>query len=92
MIDFYFQYLIRFTGGVAGIYLLGVFTVRGNSAGAWVGFFAAGAAIYLVKFHTDAIHFHLRSHRHRVGGFTGYGASLLLKRTPKSLDGLTFHT
>jgi len=92
MIDFYFQYLIIFTGGVAGIYMLGFFTVRGNSAGAWVGFFATGAAIYFVKFHTDAIFFTYGFVATLVGSFAGYGASLLLKGKPKSLDGLTFFT
>ena len=92
MIDVYYQYLIIFMGCIGGIYMLGFFTTRGNSEGAFIGFLAASAVLLSVKANTGVIFFTYGLIATSVGMIVGYLASLLIKGEEKPLDGLTFFT
>ena len=92
MIDVYYQYLIIFMGSIGGIYMLGFFTTRGNSGGAFIGFLVASGVLYSVKEHTGVIFFTYGLIATSVGMIVGYLASLVIKGEEKSLDGLTFFT
>ena len=92
MIDVYYQYLIIFMGCIGGIYMLGFFTTRGNSWGAFIGFLAAAGVLLSVKANTDVIFFTYGLIATSVGMIVGYLASLVIKGDDKPLDGLTFFT
>ena len=92
MIDVYYQYLIIFMGCIGGIYMLGFFTTRGNSGGAFIGFLAASGVLLSVKANTGVIFFTYGLIATSVGMIVGYLASLLIKGEEKPLDGLTFFT
>ncbi len=78
-----------FVGGLAGLFMLGLFTRRANGAGALVGAVASAGLLYLARPH---IHFFL----YPVAGvagcvLVGYAASLVLPGRPKTA-GLTVFT
>ena len=92
MIDFYYQYFIIFVGSIAGIYMLGFFTARGNGYGAWLGFLVAAGAVYYVKVNTGLIFFTYGIIATSVGMIIGYLVSLPTPKQDKPLGGLTFFT
>lgn len=81
-----------FGGGLAGLFMLGIFSKRANGPGALIGAAASAAAMYLVEEHTQ-IHFFLYG---TVGVVTcvavGYAASFLFPKGKSVLDGLTLFT
>lgn len=91
--ELFLEYIGLFGGSLAGLFVLGIFTRRGNARGALVGAVGSAVALYLAKVFTD-VHFFL------YGGIgigvcvaAGYLASLALPSAqPKDLDGLTFHS
>jgi Na+/proline symporter len=87
---FFFQKCLGLvSSGLVGVFLLGIFTRRANSAGVLVGAAASIAAlIYLTWF--SSLHFYL----YAVIGITtcvavGYVASMLFPSTDRDLTGLT---
>jgi SSS family transporter len=79
-------------GVMAGIFALGTYTRRGNTAGAIVGAIASGIVVYYVKNHT-----HLSFFLYPVFGIltcvgVGYIASMIIPAKKKDLRGLTIYT
>ena len=79
-------------GGLAGVFALGIFTRRANSAGALIGIVYSTAILYYVQRFTE-IHFFL------YGGIgitacvcSGYLASLLIPSSKLYTKNLTVHT
>lgn len=92
LFDFFQKVIGLFGGGVAGVFMLAVFTRRATSAGAWAGLIAGGGATILVAYLTE-ISFLLYA---GVGSVTcvvvGYLFSLVQGGASENrqLDGLTF--
>lgn len=85
-------YIGLFTGGLGGIFLLGILTRRASGRGAIVGLAVSGVVQYLVKFQTD-VSFFLYTFTGIVSCFVvGYAASLLLDDRKRDLSGLTVYT
>jgi solute:Na+ symporter, SSS family len=90
--DLFLQILGLLGGGLAGVFMLGIFTRRAHGMGAFVGVVASAVVLFLVQRYTR-VHFFLYA---MVGIFTclvvGYLASVLIPVTRQSLEGLTIHT
>jgi len=90
---FLFQKLLGLTSsGLVGIFMLGMFTRRANSAGVLTGAVAGIAALYYVSTYTS-VNFYL----YAVIGIgtvlaVGYGVSLVTPAQKQNLDGLTRRT
>ena len=80
--DLFLALLGMLGGGLAGVFVLGIFTRRANGAGALLGIICSTAALYLVKQHTQA-HFLLYG---AIGVITcvavGYIAALAMGSKP----------
>lgn len=78
--------------GLAGLFALGIFSTRANSAGAIIGAIASAFALFFVQRFTD-IHFFLYA---AIGILTcvsvGWIASLLIPTPTRDLNNLTIHT
>ncbi len=90
--DFFLALLGLLGGGLAGLFILGIFTRRANSAGAVIGVICSTAILFYVQRYTD-VHFFL------YGGIgiatcaaVGYLASLLIPSSKSRPDNLTIHT
>ncbi len=92
LFDQLMELLGLFGGGLGGIFLLGIFTTRGNTVGAWTGLVVSCAVLAYVKFYTPVHVFAYLA----IGMMTcfgvGYGVSALIGRKQKNLSGLTVHT
>lgn len=81
-----------FGGPLGGVFLLGIFTTRGNSAGVWIGYAVSCSVLFYVKTFTSI---HLLSYL-AIGTFScfafGYLASLWFPGSRKDLRNLTVHT
>ena len=92
MWDQYFKIVGLFGGGVAGLFVTGIFTRRASASGAIMGFFLSGLVLYFVQ-SSGSVSFFLFS---AIGivtcAGTGWLASLLLPGAKKSLQGLTIYT
>ena len=90
--DVFLTILGLFGGSLAGLFALGIFTKRANSAGALFGVGLSVVTLFLVQRYTP-IHFFLYA---GIGIVTcvagGYVASLILPSRVKPLDGLTIFT
>ena len=90
--DEFARVLGLFSGGLGGLFLLGIFTRRANGRGAVVGLLASGVAPWLVQ-RTTRLSFLLYG---LVGMLAcivlGYLASCVLPERAKPLDGLTWRT
>lgn len=80
------------TGGLGGVFLLGIISSRANGTGALVGLFCSGIIQFLVAQH-QPVHFLLFT----ATGFIscliiGYVVSLLFPDNSKSLTGLTIYS
>ncbi len=81
-----------FAGGLAGLFLLGIFSRRANGVGAVIGLVLSGAVQYAVKQRTD-IHLLLYTFTGVASCIIiGYVASLILPMEAKSVEGLTIGT
>ena len=92
LFDRLMEILGLFGGGLGGIFVLGIFTTRAHSRGAWLGFAGSCVVLFVVKTFTTV---HLLAYM-AVGllscfGF-GYVCSLLWPSVEKDLRGLTVHT
>ena len=89
--DRYLKVLNLFGAGLAGLFLVGIFTRRVSGAGAVIGFFASAAVLYFVNRYTHA-HFFLYP---LIGiGTCSLTACLLSLILPerRNLQGLTIYT
>jgi len=88
-----FLNLLGLVGGtVAGLFALGIFTVRANGRGAAVGAAAGVMILYLAQRFTS-VHFFLYAAVGMCSCFiVGYAASRLLPEGPRDLTGLTLYT
>lgn len=89
--DQYLRIVGLFGGGVAGLFVVGIFTRRANGLGAVLGFFASGVVIYFVRA-SGAVHFFLYA---AIGIVTCAGVAWLVScLTPsgKDIEGLTIYT
>ncbi len=89
--DIFIQIGNLLTGGLAGIFVLAVFTKRAHSTGVLVGFFASAIILYLFKSYTN-VHFWW----YTITGMSsclvvGYLTSLIIPAKEKSLEGLTIY-
>ena len=92
MWDQYIKVIGLFGGGVAGMFVAGIFTRRVNGVGIVVGLFASALLLHLVRSHTS-LHFFLYGGIGIVGCvLVGYLASLILPSRKKDLSGLTIWT
>lgn len=90
--DEFARVLGLFSGGLAGLFLLGIFTRRANGRGAVVGLLLSGAAPFLVQRYTKAS-FLLYGLVGLVACVViGYLASLAMPTRARPLDGLTLRT
>jgi len=90
--DQYIKIMALFSGGLAGLFALGIFTRRAHGTGALIGVPASVLALYLVQRHT-ALHFFLWSTVGIVTCFVvGYLCSLWIPAEKRPLDGLTLHS
>jgi SSS family transporter len=90
--DQYIKILGLFGGGLAGLFVAGIFTRRTNGPGMVLGFFASAAVLYFVSTSTT-VHFFLYA---AVGILScvaiGWFASWLFPGQRKTLDALTIYT
>ena len=92
---FFLMVLGLFTGGLAGLFVLGIFTRRANAWGSLVGAAASIAVMVVARLRPDWVPVHkllygMLSLAICVG--VGYVASLLIPAAKKSLAGLTIFT
>lgn len=89
--DLFLTLLGLLGGGLAGLFVLGIFTRRASSAGAAIGLICSTATLYCVQRYTG-VHFFLYA---GVGITTcvciGYLASLLIPTSQPPADNLTLH-
>ena len=91
MWDVFIIALSLFGGAIGGVFALGIFTKRTNSAGAILGTFLSVVILYFVKQYTE-IHFFLYSFvGMTVGIILGYILSFIIPGKPK-FEGLTIHS
>ncbi len=89
--DQYLRIVGLFGGGVAGLFVVGIFTRRANGVGAVLGFFISGVVIYFIRA-SGAVHFFLYA---AIGIVTCASVAWLASCvTPqrKDIDGLTIYT
>jgi len=80
-----------FGGGLAGLFVLGIFTRRAHGTGALIGALSSAAVLYAVQKYTP-VHFFLYAAVGIVSCVVvGYVASLVLPRPRRTLDGLTLY-
>jgi Na+/proline symporter len=76
-------------GGLAGLFILGIFTRRANAPGALVGLAASAVVQYLVKTHTNLIFFLYSTTGLLTCVAVGYAASFLFRGRAAPAAGLT---
>jgi len=89
--DLFMSLLGLLSGGLGGLFALGIFTRRANGVGGLIGLIASALILYWVKTHTS-IHFFI----YAAIGFVscvivGYMVSLILPVRKKNLAGLTIY-
>jgi Na+/proline symporter len=91
-LDLYIKIVGLLGGGLAGLFVAGIFTRRTNGRGVVVGFFVSAIVLYFVQT-SGAVSFYLFS---GIGIVTcvlvGRPASLVLPGADKNLSNLTIHT
>ena len=90
--DIYLAVLGLLMGSLTGLFALGIFTERSHGSGALIGALGGAAVLYCVQQFTDA-HFYIYAAVGISACFSiGFVASLLIKSTGKSTDGLTIYS
>lgn len=80
------------TGGLAGLFILGIFTTRANARGALIGLMGSSIIQYYIS-NFSKLHFMVYSFTGIASCFViGYLASFLFSSSAKNLDGLTVFT
>ena len=90
--DQFLKIMGLFGGGLAGMFVAGIFTRRAHQTGVLIGFAVSAAILYWASA-TGAVHFFLYG---GIGILTcsvvGWLLSLVLTHHPKNIDGLTIHS
>ncbi|MEN6385342.1 MAG: sodium/solute symporter [Phycisphaerales bacterium] len=90
--DIFLEILGLFGGGLAGLFVLGIFTTRTNGRGAIIGALCSATVLFYLQRFTN-VHFFLYS---GIGTATcvivGYLSSFLFSKETKSLEGLTMYS
>ncbi|SHK09355.1 Sodium:solute symporter family protein [Tangfeifania diversioriginum] len=90
--DMFIEIIGIFGGGLAGTFLLGIITIRGNSIGAFWGIIMSLFIVLVVKYFTS-IHFFTYAFIGMGSSFLiGYLISLIFVSNPNNLKGLTLYT
>ena len=89
--DEFSKYIGLFGGGLAGLFLLAIFTTRTNGIGALVGIIASGVIQYFIKQHIP-----LHPWAYGITGIItcfiiGYAVSIIVPTGRRELTGLTIH-
>ncbi len=90
--DQFMKILGLFGGAMCGLFCLGIFTTRANSAGAIIGALAGAAGLFLMQKYTSV---HLLLHAFigiAICCIVGYFSSFLFPAVKHSVSGLTIHT
>ncbi len=90
--DEFAKVLGLFSGGLGGLFLLGIFTRRANGRGAVIGLLLSGAAPFLVQRYTKASFLLYGLVGMAACVVIGYLASLVVPEKVRPLDGLTLKT
>jgi Na+/proline symporter len=90
--DEFAKVLGLFSGGLGGLFLLGILTRRAHGRGAVVGLLLSGAAPFLVQRYTPASFLLYGACGLLASVVLGYAASLLIPAPRRPLEGLTFYT
>ncbi len=89
--DLFMSLLGLLSGGLGGLFALGIFTRRANGVGGLVGLIASALILYWVKTHTS-IHFFLYAGTGFISCMiVGYMVSLIVPVRKKNLAGLTIY-
>ena len=89
---FFLAALGLFSSGLAGLFILGIFTRRAKGVGAFVGAIVSALVLYFVRVHTP-VNFMLYTFVGiAVCVLVGYLASLVIPEKGKSLEGLSLYT
>jgi len=91
LLDFWLEVVTLVGAGIAGIFLLGIFTTKVGSIGALTGFAAGTAGLVAVKFLTDIHYFVYGTVGVLLCFCAGYVVSMICP-CKRDLRGLTFHT
>ena len=90
--DQFLKIMGLFGGGLAGLFVAGIFTRRAHQGGVLIGFIVSAATLYWASA-SGAVHFFLYG---AIGILTcstvGWLSSLLLPSAHKDVDGLTVHS
>lgn len=92
LLDVFLTWYGAMVGLLAGLFVLGIFTVRSTGLGALVGILVAGAAVVSVSLATAISFFLYPLIGLGVCIAVGYAASLAAPTRPGDLTGLTWHT
>jgi SSS family solute:Na+ symporter len=92
LLDYVLQVAFFAGGGLAGIFYLGIFTMRANATGVMVGFVFSALTLVALTVFTNLSVFAYNGIGVIVCVIVGYLASLLVPSTGKGLEGLTVHT
>lgn len=90
--DCFSLFIGPFVGSLCGFFILGVFTKRANTFGAFLGVFAAVVTTYFLQFRTELHFFMYGTIGLLVSFITGYVASIITGGNKKNLAGLTMYT
>jgi len=92
LLDYMLELLALMGGGLAGIFYLGMFTLRAGTRSVLCGFVASIVVLYFFKFHTEFSFFLYGTVGVIACVSVGYAASFMFPREEGDLTGLTVHT
>ena len=92
LFDLFFRVAGLFTGGLGGLFVLGIFTRAANGRGAFIGLITSAIVLFIVQSRTN-MHFFLYSGTGLITCvIVGYLASILIPEKDRNLHGLTIFT
>ena len=90
--DSFISILGLFGGAMCGLFLLGIFTTKANSKGAIIGAIMGAVCLWMVQQYSE-ITFLLYATVGILATYViGFCTSMIFKKDPKSIDGLTIYT
>jgi Na+/proline symporter len=92
LLDFMLELLALMGGGLAGIFYLGMFTVRAGTVSVIAGFFASVGVLAYFKYFTEFSFFLFGTAGVLACVLVGYAVSVVFPAAKRDLTGLTVHT